>query len=66
MPSSKLVPPSTTISCQDFQRRLIRAHQLYVEYCVTMGVMDLRQEPIEWLDHFLDFMSADVIEKTQK
>lgn len=52
-----------TISCLEFQQRLVYAVQNYIEYCKTMGVDRQSAPPIEWLDHFQEFLDLEALER---
>lgn len=52
-----------TISCVEFQQRLKWALDNYAEFCRIMRVDRNSHPPIEWLDHFQEFLSLAELEK---
>lgn len=54
---------AANISWHEFERRLMRAHQNYSEFCRIRGLTDKYQTPIQWLDHFQEFLDLAEIER---
>ena len=54
-----------TISNREFLVRLCRMVENYQEYCRIMKVHDLSAPPIEWLDHFQEFLTLGELERAK-
>lgn len=54
-----------TISNAEFLLRLIRCLENYQEYCRVMKVDRSSAPPIEWLDHFTEFLDLSELERAK-
>lgn len=62
MPPPKLVQTGT-ISFREFQQRLGFAVENYAEYCKVIKADEHSNRPIDWLDHFMEFLSLEELNR---
>jgi hypothetical protein len=54
---------SDLISCAEFQQRLRFALDNYADFCRTIKADQHMNRPIDWLDHFQEFLTLVELER---
>lgn len=51
------------ISHAEFMTRLRNAVDYYETYCKIIGAASNKERPVDWLDHFQEYLDVEALEK---